>query len=1512
MSTTTTTPPTRRRKLIENVVPLTPLQQGILFHAQLADSDDGTDVYVVQMVLGITAHRPLDAATLRRSAQALVDRHTNLRTCFRTRRTGEPIGVVLREATVPWTDVDLRPDDAHADAMQRIRADDKARGFDVGAAPLLRFILIRIDESRYELVFTSHHLLLDGWSTPLLMRELFQVYGAGGDPSVLPAAQPFENYLAWLGRQDTTTGLECWAEYLGDVSEGTLVGPDGASRTPDMPDVYRPNVPDTIGHRLRELTRSAGITANTVVQSAWALLLGSVTGRTDVTFGSVVSGRVPDVPGIESMIGLFINTVPVRVRLSPAESTTALLQRVHRDQLTVMEHQHVGLADIARRVGVGELFDTVVVFESYPVDGAAMADTHRRIGLDVGVVGGRDATNYPLALVAQFDGELELAIEYQPSLFSAEDVTDLGASLVAIVDALVGDRGDAVASVGVRPTPHAPRSPAPGTPATMIDAAAAGVALCPDAVAVACGSASMTFAELDRASNRLARRLIGAGVGPEVAVAVVTARSIDAVVALWAVLRSGGVYVPLDPAYPAERLAGMIEDTGPPVILCTAGTAAVIADAVAGSGALLVDLSDADTRRAIESCDPSPLTDADRRGTVHPESSVYVIFTSGTTGRPKGVTVTHRGLCTLFGSHRADLYSVATQRAGRERVGVGHAWSLGFDASWQPMLWMFAGHTVHILDEDTMRDPELIARTVAENRIDFIELTPSMLDRAVDSGLFGAQSGDHTPATVGFGGEAVTGALWSRLRDSGVHAVNLYGPTESTVDSLAASVDASAEPALGFPVRGSGVRVLDAWLRPVPAGTAGELYVCGAGLARGYVGAPATTSARFVADPGGSGERMYRTGDVVTAGRDGTLRYLGRSDDQVKIRGHRVELGEVEAALRRCRGVEQSAAGVHVDVRGVRRLVGYVVGAAPDLAALAATLPDHMVPAAVVPLVDLPRTANGKVDRAALPAPDFSTLTTRTAPRDELESVLAHVFADVLGLPEIGVDDDFFTLGGDSIVSIALVGQARTAGVHVTARDVFDGRSIAAVADRVRSRSDILPTVSGDETGEVPITPVVARTLARGGNFARFCQARLLIAPDDAADVDARAAVQTVLDTHATLRSTLTDEPRWTVRAAGAVDAADVVDYVVCPDDAGFTEVLDRERRRAFDSLDPVTGRLIKVVLFDRGGGGRNRLLVVVHHLAIDAVSWHILVPDLRSAWERRPLAAPGTPFREWARALARVPKTVRTQSEYWDEVDAAAATEPRVTVAEPGGPGTTLADGVHADERLDTTTTATVLAAASRLGVGVDHVLATAVTITVARLAGHTAPLRVDIERHGREEALFDTTTDLSRTVGWFTAIAPVALDVSGTLDAAAGHWSAGEMAAATTAVATAMRATPTGGVGHGALRQFGGADTPVPVPQILFNYLGRTTIGEAVGEPWAGAPEAGSLGGTIDRATSAGHALQFDALVEDTQTGPELVCEWTGIPALLADHCDTATVARTFVDVLHRITHPIEEGHQ
>ncbi|MFF4077771.1 amino acid adenylation domain-containing protein, partial [Streptomyces sp. NPDC001777] len=1002
---TTSDSPRNLRTGLEDVLPLSPLQEGLLFHAHYDGRE--RDVYTVQ--LGIDLTGPLDTDRLHEAVHALLRRHPQLRAGFRTTASGKSVQFIPRQAEPAWREDDLTALDPadRAGELDRVAERERRAGFDLAKPPLIRLALVRLERELHRLILTNHHILMDGWSGPLVLRELLALYEHGADSAVLPPATPYRAFLTWLAGRDRNTSLEAWRQALDGLDEPTRVAPaDGPDDTAVPAEQIALEVPDGLGAALRRQARDHGTTVSTLLQAAWAILLGSLTGRQDVVLGSTVSVRPPEIPGVESMIGLFINTVPVRIRLRADEPLGSLLTRVRDEQTALMDHQYLGLADIQSLAGVGELFDTSVVHENYPVDRDALGtEAH---GVRVTGAEGRDATHYALGLIAATTGDrLELRLEHRPDLFDRTAAETVLARYRRILEAFATsvdlptgrvDTLDEAERRTLLETFNETRQDTPET--TVVGILQEQAARTPDRTAVVFAGRATGFAEFNAEANRLAHHLIARNIGAEDVVALALPRSPQALTALFAVLKTGAAYLPIDPDDPADRVAALIDDAGPVLTLTTRDRAAALLTTAVPT----IVLDDPAVVRDVAQRPATDPGDTDRVRPLLPDHIAYVHHTSGSTGTPKGVAVAHRGLTSLFVSHRTQVYVPVAESLRKECVRVAHTAALSSDALWPPLLWMLAGHELHLVEDVVRRDAEALAGYVTGHGVDLVDVTPSYgrLLLAQDPLNDARRTGTAAPAAVMVGGEAVPPSLWDRLRSSAPLSHNFYGPTETTVDSVVAAVTDSEHPVIGRPVGDTRVYVLDGGLSPVPVGTPGELFIAGSGVARGYVGRPGLTAERFVADPfGGRGGRMYRTGDVVRWRADGNLEFLGRADDQVKVRGYRIEPGEIESALCRIGDLAQAAVVVHEDeTTGDPRLVAYVVprpGNRADVHALrraaSAELPGHMVPGAVVALDTLPLLPTGKLDRSALPVPELGVGGVGRGPRGPVEEILCGLFA---------------------------------------------------------------------------------------------------------------------------------------------------------------------------------------------------------------------------------------------------------------------------------------------------------------------------------------------------------------------------------------------------------------------------------------------------------------------------------------------------------------------------------------
>ncbi|WP_156669618.1 non-ribosomal peptide synthetase, partial [Mycobacterium sp. E3339] len=1170
-----------------DVLPLTPLQRGLLFHAG-SGQDPGADVYAVQ--LDITVCGPLDPHRLREALHTVLRRHPNLMARF-CEDFDEPVQIIPADPTVGWRYLQLDADDAEPDRqIEQLCAAERASVCDLATHLAFRAVLVRTAKDRHRFVLTVHHIVMDGWSLPIVLREIF----AGYYRERLPAVTPYRSYLTWLANRDVAAAHAAWRHVLDGFDGPTLVRPPGRA---GRRGVATSRVPAETTRALSALARSSHTTVSTVLQAAWAQLLAWLTGQDDVVFGAVVSGRPAEVPGAESMVGLLINTVPVRATITAATTVAGLLDQLRRAHNQTLEHEHLALSEIHRATGHDQLFDTLFVYENYPIDTAALAGAQ-----DVTVTDftSREFNHYPLSVQAVPGDELGLRVEFDTDVFDAPAIDALISRFRRVLSAMTADPTRLLRAIdALDESEHAhligwgnrAALTEPTAGASIPELFAAHVASTPHAVALSWQGRSTTYRELDEAANRMAHLLVRHGAGPGAVVALLFSRSADAIVAILGVLKAGAAYLPIDPALPAARLGFMIADAAPAVAVTTAD----LRSRLYGADLPIVDVND----EALHAEPTTPLRHPD------PEDIAYLIYTSGTTGVPKGVAVTHQNVTQLMASLHAPLPAAA-------------AWSqchsLAFDVSVQEIFGaLLDGGRLVVVPEPVIGSPEDLRALLIRERVGVLSLTPSEAGALSPEGLDGV--------ALVIGGEPCPADLVDRWAPGRV-MVNAYGPTETTVDAaISAPLTAGAGAPIGSPVSGAALMVLDKWLRPVPAGVVGELYVAGRGVACGYVGRSGLTASRFVACPfGGFGARMYRTGDLVRWGPDGQLRYVRRADDQVKVRGYRVELGEIHAALTGLAGVEQAAVIVREG-----RLVAYVTGTADPAgvrAALAERLPAYMVPAAVVVVDAIPLTVNGKLDARALPAPDYHDDERYRPPATPTEGILAEMYARVLGLTRAGVEESFFDLGGDSLAAMRLVA-AVNAGLdtRLSVRTVFEAPTIRLLAQRIggggRARARV---AAGPRPQVLPLSFAQSRLWfihqLHGPSPVYNMAAALRLTGH--LDEDALgAALADVVDRHESLRTVFAaaeGTPRQVVlppqRAAAGWDVVDATAW----SPGRLEEAVEAAAAHPFDLATeiPLRARLFRIA------EDEHLLVAVVHHIAADGWSLTPLVRDLGVAYASR------------------------------------------------------------------------------------------------------------------------------------------------------------------------------------------------------------------------------------------------------------------------------------------------------
>ncbi|AHH97300.1 non-ribosomal peptide synthetase [Kutzneria albida] len=1374
-------------RAVEDLYPLTPMQAGMVFHS-LVDGSSGAYFNQVQLRLtGVT-----DPVALGTAWQRVLDRNPVLRSRILWEGLAEPVQVVQRQVELPVTHLDWTGQE-WPPLLRELLDRDRAAGFDLAAAPLVRVSIARLAAGEVLLVWTFHHVLLDGWSAAQVFGEVCEQYAAitTGRPVSSGYRPPFREYLRWLDEQDGSEAERYWREALAGFAAPTPLPfdrqPVEAHRARSSASV-EVELDSTVSARLREVAQGLGLTVNTVVQGAWGLLLSQHSGESEVVFGTTVSGRPADLPGVESMVGMFINTVPTRIIVQRGQTVSGWLAELQQAQVESRGFDFVSLAQLQNWAG-GPLFDSILVFENYPFDEDAIAEH----GMGMHAVRDLEPTNYPLSVVVAPGSRLSVSFDYDPSLFDAATVRRIAQHLEMLLDGISAAPDGLVGDLTLL-TPaerhqvlyewNDTERPLPaGTLASLFEEQ---VRRTPDAEAVVTEGSTLSYAELDRRANQVAHRLIRLGVRPEDRVGVLVERSADLVVAELAVVKAGAAYVPVDLRAPADRIALVLAESGAVATLVDTARESLANDV--HSGPCLVVSAE------LDEPETSPVV------RVHGGSLAYVMFTSGSTGVPKGV-----------GVRQCDVVGLALD-SGFERCGVVLLHSaVAFDAStfelWVPLL---GGGRVVVAPLGGVDAG--VVRWAVGCGVSGLWLTAGLFRLLAQEspGCFAGLSWVWT------GGDVVPAAAVRRVLavNPGLTVVDGYGPTETTTfaTSFAMSTveDVPDVVPIGRPLDNMRVYVLDDDLRPVAPGIAGELFIAGNGVSRGYIGRPGLTAERFIACPFGG--RMYRTGDVVRWLPTGVVEFVGRVDDQVKIRGFRIELGEVEVALAAHPEVVEAVVVVNEE-GGRKRLVAYVVttGSADLREWLKHRLPDYMVPAAFVALDALPLSSNGKLDRRALPVPEWESAAGFVAPRTEAERVLAEIWAEVLGVSRVGVEDNFFELGGDSILSIQVVSRARQAGLNLTPRDLFAHQTVADLAVNA-TKAAMTTAEQGAVTGAVPLTPVQHWFLDPNPDSPEHFDQSMRIEWPDPVNVPAlRRALGTVIAHHDALRMRFElVDGSWRQYNA-ATDQADPL---------------------ADATFDLAAGPLLRAEVI-----APNVVLLTVHHLVVDGVSWRILLEDLESAYHQRPLLAKTTSFREWANRLAEHAHAGGFDDElpHWQQVR---DVEPMLPT---DGHGPNLVRTTSAvTARLDSAETHALLHQVPGVyRTQINDVLLSALGRVVGEWTGQSRVL-VDLEGHGREDLFEDV--DLSRTVGWFTSIFPVALDAAG------GDWGA-----RLKAVKEQLRGIPRRGIGYGALRYLTGT-APAIQPLISFNYLGQFASG-------------GGLGSSVSPEQVRAHQLEVVGQVVDGQ---------------------------------------------
>ncbi|HEU4963916.1 MAG TPA: non-ribosomal peptide synthase/polyketide synthase [Bacilli bacterium] len=1381
--------------MTKEAYPLTPLQEGMLFH-HIVDSE--STGYVFQQIF--TFEGDISEERFVQALNLLGMRHDALRTVFLQEKMANPKQTISTEKSLESEVFDLRGLDVaeQEQKLAEIADSDVKRGFDFQRDYLFRAKFVFLRDDCCKMILSYHHIIMDGWSLAVILKDFVRYMSllrhvestSEAERIVLEEKHQtaeYSEYVQWLEKQDKERGLSYWRDLLADYEETAELKP---MRKPEPTDVQMSKVATQLSHgvteRLIKFAQTHEISIATITEAAWALVLQQYNRSRDVVFGKVLPGRPAEIEGSQTIVGLFIHTIPARIRSTDEMTILELLAAVKQQEQASHEHSYCSLAEVqALSKQKGDLIKTLFAFEAYNAFREQMQE-HAE-GFRIAFSSERKQTNYAMGATASLDGgALTFNLIYNPNVYNDDDIQSLLARLETIFQTMAENPEAKLSEIEA--STEQERAQILGSfnetaldydkKQTVVDLLEEQVSTHPDRIAVVYQEEQLTFAQLNSRVNQVASKLRELGVKPDDRVALMTERSLEMIIGIYGIIKAGGAYVPIDPTFPEDRIRYILEDAKPQAVL--------LYQAELETELPVLDLADG-TICQSSSENPEKVN--------KPEDLAYVIYTSGTTGQPKGVMLQHQGVVAMR-AYLKELFQVT------EQDNVLQFANYVFDATvWELALGLLNGARMTLMPKELTSDVDQFNALVNESGVTLATLPPQ----------FYLQT-DLTSLRVLITAGSASNPEVVEKASARYRYVNAYGPTEITVGCTAWEYDGMSDISGNIPIG-----------RPLPnvkayimndmnlcgIGIPGELCIAGDGVARGYLNKPELTAEKFIANPYGDG-KLYRTGDLARWLPDGTIEYLGRIDEQVKVRGFRIELGEIENALRNIDNVNDAAVIAKQDAAGDMALYAYLVAdeevnLATIREILGRSLPGYMIPPHMMQIERLPFTRNGKLDKAALPEFDTSSEQEYVAPRSETEAVLCQTFGEVLGVPQVSVTDNFFELGGDSIKAIRIVSKVRNAGYEISVKEIMDKKVVEAIAFVVTTSTDENTYEQNEVTGRVLPTPMLeefeAWKLAKPHHFNQDIMLEI--------DNDQVEQIQTVLDAlcihHDAIRSVYKD---------GVLEMLDsetsklyeykVIDLRTETDDV--TDQIMVACTEAQASIDLENGPLMKALLFQTAD--TNHLMVCLHHVVVDGISWRVLIEDFHSAMKQaqagKPikLAAKTASFKEWAEALAEYKNSrqLRKEKGYWDTV-MAEMQEGRLAVQE------TTDETGYADVFLTFTEEETeqlVQKAGKAFNTKINDLLLSALGLSVNRLTGQRL-VTVGMEGHGRED--IHKKIDITRTVGWFTTIYPVVVDCLA------------DVRASIVSTKEKLRQLPNQGLGFGLLKEELGEIST----DISFNYLGQ-----------------------------------------------------------------------------------------
>lgn len=1470
-------------------LPLSFAQQRLWFLNQLEPNSPFYNISAALRLKGV-----LNITALEDSFNEIIRRHEVLRTAF-TVVDGQPIQVVTpcQRLTIKLIDLSALSRVEREVEAQKLAVQEVGQPFDLGSGLLVRSTLLFLGEGEHILVFAMHHIVSDGWSIDVLVREVATLYECycNGKPSPLPELTiQYADYAIWqrqyLQGEILEHQLNYWKQHLGS-NLPVLEFPTDQVRSHSQS--FRGasqsfHLPQNLVVALKSLSQQESCTLFMTFLAAFQVLLSRYAGTGDVVVGTPIANR--DRPEIEGLIGFFVNTLVLRTDLLDNPSFRELLRRVRETTLGAYDHQDlpfdllVEALNPQRDLSHTPLFQVMFVWQNAPMSAVELS------GLTWQAVETNNKTaKFDLTLLME-ETELGLrgALEYNTDLFDATTISRMAEHLQTILAGIVANPSGRVAQLPLSQQllqqdncSQAEYSLDRCIHELFSDRAAQT----PNAVAVVFADQQLTYQQLNTQANQLAHYLQKLGVCPESLVGICVERSLEMVVGLLGILKAGGAYLPLDPAYPQERLAFMLEDAGVSVLLTQERLANLLPEQ-----AQIVCL-DSDWQEIARSALPKVIAQESQNNPnsdVQPENIAYAIYTSGSTGVPKAVMVPHRAIC----NH---MLWMQTQFPLTPADCVLQKTPFSFDASiWEFYALLLAGGKLLLAQPGGHQDSAYLVDLIAAQQVTILQLVPTQLRSLLDEPKI---SNCQSLRRVFCGGEVLATDLQQRFfsRLPNVELYNLYGPTEATIDTTFWRCQSEAEyrvVPIGKAIANVQVYLLDSYLQLVPVGVSGEIYIGGDSLARCYGDRPDLTAQKFIPHPFATGKRLYKTGDLGRYRVDGAIEFLGRIDSQVKLRGFRIELGEIEAQLSQHPKVKQNVVIVREDIPGQQRLVAYIISRQQSPTSelrsfLKQKLPDYTIPSIFIFLDALPLLPNGKIDRNSLPLPDTNRSELGfTAPRNSIEETLVQIWSQVLQVENIGVDDNFFELGGDSILSLQVIAKANQAGLQLTPKQIFEDQTIAQLA-KVASTTAVSQAEQGLVTGSLPLTPIQHWFFEQKLPAPHHWNQAVMLEVPQTCDCQIwEQVVQKLLEHHDALRSQFTQTASsWESSCTTPANTAPfaVVDLSALPP-SQQKQVIETTAATLQTNLN-LSGQLVRVVLFQLGTQQPSRLLAIAHHLVIDGVSWRILLEDLQTAYQQLSqgqaieLPAKTTSFKQWAEQLKEYAQSTAVESErdYW----LCQSYSQSLPVDFPNGENIEATAATVSVTLSPQETQALLQEVPAAYQTQINDVLLTALVQAFAQWTGVNS-LLIDLEGHGREDII--PNIDLSRTIGWFTTIFPVYLHLKAN--------SAPETALKT--IKEQLRSIPHRGINYGVLRYLR-PDERLQVPQaeVKFNYLGQF---DRVLSIFQGASESSGL--TQSPRGRRNCLLEINGLIVENQlrlnwTYSQAVHQQTTVTKLAEDFIDT-----------------------